>query len=138
MIQAVLPYPPSTNRLWRYSKQGRAYLTPEAAAWKIAAAWAIKAAILKGFSPVVGKFHLYLEAGRPDKRRRDIDNLFKITLDAVQLSGAVENDSEAEYVGGKWIADLKGIRVTITPASADPWISLGDAAVLALKKASRS
>jgi Holliday junction resolvase RusA-like endonuclease len=138
MIQAVLPYPPSTNRLWRYSAQGRAYLTPEAKAWKEAAAWAIKAAIMKGFSPSVGKFQLHIEAGRPDKRRRDIDNLFKITLDAVQLSGAVDNDSEAEYVGGHWVADLKGIRVTITPAPADPWISLGDAAILALKKASRS
>jgi Holliday junction resolvase RusA-like endonuclease len=138
MIQAVLPYPPSTNRLWRYSAQGRAYLTPEAKAWKEAAAWAIKAAIMKGFSPIVGKFQLHLEAGRPDKRRRDIDNLFKITLDAVQMSGAVENDSEAEYVGGHWVTDLVGIRVTITPAPADPWISLGDAAVLALKKASRS
>jgi crossover junction endodeoxyribonuclease RusA len=116
MIQVPLPFPPSVNAFWRYSGKGRAYLTPGAKAWKTAAAWAFREAVLNGSTPCLGRFHFYLEVGRPDRRKRDLDNLFKGILDAAQAGGAIRDDSDAQSVSARWVEDLKGIRVTITPA----------------------
>ncbi|HEV2557285.1 MAG TPA: RusA family crossover junction endodeoxyribonuclease [Microvirga sp.] len=136
MIQAVLPYPPSVNRLWRYAGAGRAYLSDEGRTWKDAAAWIVKAHLLKGSTPVLGPFHFHMEVGRPDRRQRDLDNLFKAVLDAAEAGGAIRNDSDAQSLFAQWVPDLKGIRITITSAEGtavgndnqDTWESLGDVA----------
>ena len=116
MIQAVLQYPPSVNGIWRYGGKGKAYLSATAKAWKQEAAWTIKECLLKGSLPVLGPFHAHIEVGRPDKRRRDLDNLIKITLDACQYGGAIRDDSDAQSLFAQWVPDLKGVRITITPA----------------------
>jgi crossover junction endodeoxyribonuclease RusA len=116
MIQVPLPFPPSVNGLWRSNGKGQTYTQGKPRAWKTAAAWAFKEAVLKGSTPCLGSFHFYLEAGRPDKRKRDLDNLFKCVLDAAKDGGAIRDDSDALSVSARWVADIKGIRVTITPA----------------------
>jgi crossover junction endodeoxyribonuclease RusA len=57
-----------------------------------------------------------MEVGRPDKRKRDIDNLLKPVLDALQMSGVIQDDHYAQSVFAQWVPELVGIRVTITPA----------------------
>jgi Holliday junction resolvase RusA-like endonuclease len=136
VIQTLLPYPPSVNAIWRYSGKGRAYLTPEAKTWKAAAAWAVKGTLLKGSTAVLGPFHAYIEVGRPDKRKRDLDNLLKVCLDAAKDGGAIRDDSDAQSISARWVDDLKGVRITITPAD-EPWITLGDAASNVLKDIGR-
>lgn len=113
MIQAKLPFPPSVNAIWRKSKTGKMYLTAKGAAWKEAAAWSVKASMSQ---PIVGPFHFHMEVGRPDRRQRDLDNLFKCVLDAVEDAGAIRNDADAQSLFAQWVPDLKGIRITITAA----------------------
>ena len=134
MIQVTLPYPPSVNGIWRHAGK-KSYLTAKAKDWKLSAAWAVKAALLSGSKPVMGPFNVHLEVGRPDKRKRDLDNLIKVVLDSVKDGGAIRDDSDAQSIHAQWVDDLKGVRVTVT--SSDTWISLGDAVTGAIGNIAR-
>ena len=99
MLNITLPLPPSLNSLWKVTKQGRLYKSPEYTAWKTAAQWDLKAQI--GAKKIKGKFKLTLIADRPDKRRRDLDNLLKAALDC--LNGiAIEDDHQCEMLEAWW------------------------------------
>lgn len=41
---------------------------------------------------------LYVEAYPPDKRRRDLDNIFKSLLDSLQYSGVYVDDSQINEI----------------------------------------
>ena len=85
-----LPYPPSINHYWRrvgprmlISREGRRF---REAVCTILAALRIR--------PVKGPLEVTVEVYPPDNRRRDIDNLFKGLLDAMQHGGAYIDDSQ--------------------------------------------
>ena len=48
MIQIEIPFPPSMNRLWRATKGGGVYRSPEYTKWKEGACWAIAAQCRSG------------------------------------------------------------------------------------------
>ena len=54
-------------------------------------------------TPVLGIYKLTIEAVRPDKRRRDIDNLIKAVSDVLQATGLIEDDSLCQEVTAKWV-----------------------------------
>ena len=95
-----LPYPPSTNRLTRYGN-GKAYASPQAQAWKQQAAWVAKAAGVRVTAlPVAVAILLHPKAnkdGSASKRRIDLDNAIKATLDALN--------------GVAWLDDRQVIRL---------------------------
>jgi len=82
LLLARLPWPPSVNRLWRQGR-GRVHLSPEAREWREEAQWRLRLRwgrqeALEG--PVV----VHILAVPPDNRKRDLDNLGKSVLDALQ------------------------------------------------------
>lgn len=91
MIEFSLPFPPSVNQMWRnvghktlLSKRGRAYRNQ------------CMAAILVQNVPcrhMDGSLYVRITAHPPDRRARDIDNLPKGILDALQHCGVIKNDS---------------------------------------------
>jgi Holliday junction resolvase RusA-like endonuclease len=90
VLELELPYPPSVNHYWRrvgartlISRGGRAF---RAAVCSLLAARGIRP--LEG--PLVIDIHIY----PPDRRRRDIDNVQKALLDAMQHGGAYLDDSQ--------------------------------------------
>lgn len=90
MFEIELPYPPSINHYWRrvgprtlISREGRRFR---------ASAVAILAA--GGRQPLAGKLDVEVEIYPPDNRRRDIDNIQKALLDALQHGGAYLDDSQ--------------------------------------------
>lgn len=92
-----LPYPPSINRLYRsikgrsiLSKVGRDYYRDVV---PIAEATGINTR---------GPYVLIIRAHRPDKRRRDIGNLEKVTSDILVKAGVVEDDSYAQAILSSW------------------------------------
>ncbi|MCE5326268.1 MAG: RusA family crossover junction endodeoxyribonuclease [Planctomycetaceae bacterium] len=89
-MQLELPYPPSINHYWRrvgsrtlISREGRRFRER---------VMAILAAM--GVSPVAGRLAVAVEVFPPDNRRRDVDNVFKALLDAMQHGGAYVDDSQ--------------------------------------------
>lgn len=90
MVEFELPYPPSVNHYWRrvgartlISRGGRAFRQ---------AVCAILAA--RGVRPLAGPLALEIVIYPPDRRRRDIDNVQKALLDALQHGGAYGDDSQ--------------------------------------------
>ena len=57
-----------------------------------------------------GSYKLTLLAVRPDKRKRDLDNLFKAASDCLVAAGIVD-DSKCEWLEGRWIE--KGPQCTL-------------------------
>lgn len=90
MIELELPYPPSVNHYYRrvgprtlISRQGRAFRRKVCAL--VAAA---------GVGPLAGRLRVEIEVYPPDRRRRDIDNVQKALLDALEHGGAYRDDSQ--------------------------------------------
>jgi crossover junction endodeoxyribonuclease RusA len=90
LMEFVLPYPPSINHYWRrvgprtlISREGRRFRER---------VMAILAAIR--VQPIAGRLAVQVEIYPPDNRRRDIDNVQKALLDAMQQGGAYRDDSQ--------------------------------------------
>ncbi len=90
MLELELPYPPSVNHYWRrvgartlISRGGRAF---REAVCSILAA--------RGIQSLDGPLVVEVMIHPPDKRRRDIDNIQKALLDALQHGGAYGDDSQ--------------------------------------------
>jgi crossover junction endodeoxyribonuclease RusA len=89
-LDLELPYPPSVNRIWRRAGH-RIYLAPAGVAYRKEVADIVERHTVRYGSARLG---LDLLAHVPDKRKRDLDNLFKSTLDALQAAGLFEDDSQ--------------------------------------------
>lgn len=50
----------------------------------------------EGINKVHGRLKMTLLVCAPDKRKRDLDNVCKATLDALQHSGVFEDDSQID------------------------------------------
>jgi len=117
-MKIILPFPPSTNRLWRCPTKGplkgRHMLSACARDYKSSVALILDNA---GVKPITGPVRVQVLAHPPNRRRRDIDNLLKITLDS--LSGyAFEDDHQIDAIEiTRGILDRPSgnIEVTVTP-----------------------
>lgn len=104
-----LPWPPSVNTYWRnwrghmvISTAGRQYTK------------AVQEQVEKqGTQTYTGPIRVVIQAFRPDRRKRDLDNLLKATLDALTKAGAWEDDSQIvdlriywAGMGGKLIVEI--------------------------------
>lgn len=93
-MKAILPYPPSTNRIWRSFSlpQGgvRVVLTPEAKRYKEEVFWRAKCA---GMRVINGPVAVNIRLVPHGRRSIDVDNCIKITLDALQ-GVAYRNDRQ--------------------------------------------
>ncbi len=115
MIVLELPYPPSVNHYWRrvghrtlISKKGRLF----------------RKRVLKMLSvhhrePLAGRLHVRVLVYPPDRRRRDLDNITKALLDALEHGGVYENDSQIDrltiergevFKGGKAVVEITEVQ----------------------------
>lgn len=85
-----LPYPPSANHTWRVVRgQNRVVLSKAARNFRARVYARLLAA---GAKPVSGPVALVIYVHAPDARKRDIDNLLKALLDALQHAGLFADD----------------------------------------------
>jgi Holliday junction resolvase RusA-like endonuclease len=112
MFQAELPYPPSINHYWRrvgprtlISRAGRRFRQ------RVVASLAGRR-----LEPLAGPLVVEVEIYPPDHRRRDIDNVQKALLDALQHGGVYLDDSQIirltitkcePVVGGKTVVRIR-------------------------------
>lgn len=79
MINLQLPYPPSSNRLWR-TGNGATYISQEAREYKQNVALLARVAKAKPFD---GNVFVNVRVYRP-RQSGDLDNRLKVVLDALQ------------------------------------------------------
>lgn len=101
MIALALPYPPSANSLWR-QVNGRTLVSKRYRVWRAEAEWIAR--IAGRGARLRGHYELTLTAERPDRRRRDIDNLIKPCSDALKAGGLIEDDCLADRIVLAWMS----------------------------------
>ena len=89
----TLPWPPTINTYWRHvgsrvliSRKGRIYRT-DLMRMALAEGW-------KRFGDQ--RLRVHITAFPPDKRRRDLDNLPKCVLDALEHARVFDNDGQID------------------------------------------
>ncbi len=106
MLNLTLPWPPSTNKLWRHvmiagkprtllSREGRAYF--ETVGYRVL----VLRQRLRGEIPpcgLKGTLKVTIVAHPPDNRRRDLDNVLKATLDALTKARVWEDDFQIDWL----------------------------------------
>lgn len=104
-----LPYPPTVNTYWR--RHGHTiYVTKEGKAYREAVIALVDKYRLDG------RLRVEIEATMPDKRRRDIDNLFKAVLDALTHAEVWGDDNQ--------IDDLRIYRAPEIVAPGHLWVRI--------------
>lgn len=91
VIKLILPFPPSINHYYARNRNGSVRLGNAGRAYRLEVALKCRQARIK---PLLGPLAMLIEAYPPDKRRRDLDNLLKAVLDALQHGGAYADDSQ--------------------------------------------
>ena len=109
-ISLELPWPPSANTIWR--KVGtRVLLSAKARAFRAAVASCVASARARDklpMTPLSGGIAVTLALRPPDRKRRDIDNFTKATLDAMTRAGVWNDDSQLQCLAQTWEEPVKG------------------------------
>jgi crossover junction endodeoxyribonuclease RusA len=100
MIEVTLPYPPSTNRIWRTPTKGplagRTLLSEKGRRYRADAASALLIARVPRASFGDARLSVGIVACPPDRRRRDLDNVLKALLDALVHADVIADDSQID------------------------------------------
>jgi len=110
MIRLQLPLAPSVNRLWRSGSGGRVYRSKEYTSWLDEAGWMVRSQTRER---IIGPYILHIAAVKPNKRKRDLDNILKATSDLLEEMGVVESDSECQALAAEWVDYGSPMTVTI-------------------------
>ena len=121
-----LPLPPSVNRLWR-SNRGRVHVSSRYKSWRKAAGWEL---VLQKPERLEGWVRVSIAAGRPDRRRRDVDAFPKALLDLLVAHQVIEDDSLVASITSCWSADVAPgrLRVEVEPAQTPKQADLSESA----------
>jgi crossover junction endodeoxyribonuclease RusA len=80
--------------------------------WLALAAWEIRSQL--GPKKVITEpFKLTVFVERPDRRKRDLDNLLKPILDLLGHYGLIENDSLCHWIDARWEGEGKWVHIII-------------------------
>lgn len=95
----TLPYPPSVNHYWRHFR-GRTVISREGRTFRqnVCALLARRDGNGPRKPPSGGRIALAMDAFPPDRRRRDLDNLQKPVLDALEHAGQYQDDSQIDLL----------------------------------------
>jgi crossover junction endodeoxyribonuclease RusA len=105
-IEMTLPWPPSVNTYWR-NFDGRMIISARGREYRETVGDQIT--LQKMVKHFKGQLRVEIEAFRPDKRRRDLDNLLKATLDGLAHAGVYEDDSQIVDLRIYWAKDIGGM-----------------------------
>ena len=110
-MEIVLPWPPSVNAYWR-TFRGRMIISVAGREYRTAVAEQIL--LQRAAKHFTAPLKVTIEAWRPDRRKRDLDNLLKAALDSLAHAGVFEDDSQIVDLRIYWAPAVGGmLKVTI-------------------------
>jgi crossover junction endodeoxyribonuclease RusA len=110
-----LPYPPSVNHYYGRNRRGSVFIKPRGRIFRSDVIQIVSEMKVKAMQGRI-KCHLLVQC--PDKRERDLDNVGKAVLDAMQHAGVYLRDSQIDLLtfqrggvirGGKIIVNVSEI-----------------------------
>ena len=111
MIELTLPWPPTVNTYWR-NFNGRTIISAKGREYRKAVAGQVL--IQRAAKRVDYAVKVEIKAYRPDRRRRDLDNLLKALLDSMIYAGVMQDDALIEDLRVYWADEIGGmVKVTI-------------------------
>ena len=93
-VTISLTWPPTVNHYWLLGRGGRRFISGEGLTFRAETLFRAR-----GLPLTSGQVAISVIAYPPDRKRRDLDNLLKSLLDALQHAGLIEDDSN--------VADLR-------------------------------
>jgi len=106
-----LPFPPSTNRIWRARGQ-RVYRSQEYIEWCEAADMHVMAARQYPKRKINGPFEAQILL-KPHRLGLDLDNRIKAVLDWAQSRSIIENDKHCRRLTAEWREQEVECRLTL-------------------------
>ncbi len=100
-----LPWPPTANTYWRRNG-GRYFISKRGQDYREYVAKACYA--YQGLFIAEDRLRVKIKAYPPDKRKRDLDNLFKSTLDSIQHAGLYVDDSQIDKLSIERMPEYEG------------------------------
>lgn len=113
-ITIILPYPPSVNMIFRnvpgkgrvktrryqtWARVGQTEIMIQRAKWPV--------------KHIAGPVHVAITVQRPDRRKRDLDNLLKAPLDLLVDMKVIDDDSKIESLSVRW-GLVDGMRIEVS------------------------
>ncbi len=108
-ITLDLPWPPTSNTYWRRNG-GRYFISKRGQDYKDFVAKACY--IYQGMFDANARIRVKIKAYPPDKRKRDLDNLFKSVLDSLQSSEIYIDDSQIDKLSIERMPEYEG-KITV-------------------------
>jgi len=105
----VLPYPPTINHYYCASGHRR-YISGAGKAFRKEVFYRVKCAKAPCLK---GEVAVHVTLYPPDKRRRDIDNVLKPLLDALQYANVFKDDAQVAHLTVSRSIQIKGGRTTV-------------------------
>lgn len=94
MLEITLPWPPSVNTYWRsvvIHGRNKVLISEKGRNYRKEVAWT-----LAGCKKLTGLVRVEVECWMPDRRKRDLDNLFKAIGDSLTHAGVWDDDSQVD------------------------------------------
>lgn len=91
MIELTIPYPPTVNHYYGRAKNGNVYIK---FAGKTFRRLVMLECLQKDVCTIHGYVLMQIDMYPPDKRIRNIDNILKALLDALEHGGAYDDDDQ--------------------------------------------
>lgn len=105
MIELTLPWPPTANTYWRRNG-GRYFISKRGQDYREFVAKTCYP--YQGLFVAEDRLRLRIKAFPPDKRKRDLDNLFKSVLDSIQHAGIYVDDSQIDKLSIERMPEHEG------------------------------
>lgn len=95
MVEIELPWPPSVNHYWRHTEKGH-YISTEGKKYRhLVCLYCLNKRNKFGKND---RLSVSISAYPPDKRKRDLDNLFKSLLDSLQYAQVYHDDNQIDQL----------------------------------------
>lgn len=111
-----LPWPPTANHL-TMTVGKRRVKTKKHRDYCESVRYCVLAQRIKPFGD--DRLNVTIEAFPPDRRRRDIDNLFKAVLDGLGYAGVYDDDSQIDHLSITRLGIVRGGSVFVTVSKRD-------------------